>query len=264
MDNNKIVEILNDIRADLLTKSTSVELQNLVTILEEKELRIASLEKTVIKLTDRLTELETKSGHFNSVVADITSKNSILESSNRLLDRKCDDQEQVSRKVNIRFVGIDLKENETPDSLLAVIKAECNRLDLGLSDGDFDHCHRNGKVDSTGEKPKQTVLLKMRSWHGRNVIYENRKRMKNIKVFHDLTTRRRKLLAEANEMISNGADNVVAFTLADKNCKLKLKSTNGRYFHFNSIEEFSCIVIKLQNEIVGAHFAQDERDELFY
>ncbi len=264
MDSSKIIEILNEIKEELQTKSTSGELQELVTKLEEKEQRIASLESTVTSLTDRMSKLERKVELSDAVVADIASKNSILENSNRLLDRKCDDQEQVSRKVNLRFVGIDLKEHETPDSLLACIKAECNRLELDLSDGDFDHCHRNGKIDSTGDKPKQTVLLKMRSWRGRNVIYENRKKFTPIKVFHDLTTRRRKLLAEANEMVRVGAGNVVDYTFADKNCKLKLKTTDGRFYHFNSNEEFYSVISKLQNDLKGSHFADDEKHETFY
>ena len=263
--------MLSEIKDELKTKSTSIELQDLVAKLEEKERRLASLELTVSALNedlkvrdDKISELEKRVSRLDVLTNANSCKNAVLENCNKLLERKCDDHEQISRKVNLRLIGIDLKANETPDSLLDDIKAECNRLELGLSDADFDHCHRNGKIDSSSDKQKQAVLLKMRSWRGRNTIYENRKKFTGIKVYHDLTYRRKTLLFETGEMINiHGVSKVADYVMADKNCKLKLKASNGRYFQFNSIEEFTGIVHKLQNDLLGPEFNSAERSELF-
>lgn len=270
MDINKVMDVLNEIKEDLKTKSTSTELQELVSKLEEKEVRIVALESSVVSINeqtklrdDKINELEKQMDLLDTRTRSTERQNSLLEHTVSLLERKCDDHEQISRKVNLRFVGIDIKDDETPDTLLATIKAECTKLGLAIDDADFDHCHRNGRINSTGNVRKQTVLLKMRSWRGRNIIYENRRNFP-FKIYHDLTLRRKTLLDDANEMIeSPDVNRVVDFAMADKNCKLKLKSSNGRYFHFNSLEEFNGTVQRLQNDSMGSGFTHDEKDELF-
>ncbi len=192
----------------------------------------------------------------NERVANISQHTSLL------LERKCDDQEQISRKVNLRIVGIEIKEDETPETLLNVIKNECIHHDLKLRDWDFDHCHRNGKIDRSTDVPRQTVLIKMRSWRARDIIFQNRKKFA-FKIYHDLTSRRKNLLNDANDFIKSDADDLLDFALADKNCKLKVKDTNGRYHHFNSIEELHRVFGELQIKQLGPEFARDEKHELF-
>ena len=271
---NEINQSIESIKIDLKTKATSVELNDLLTSLAEKDKRISSLESTVASLTEentkrdeRIANLESKFDRFSF----LESRCAILENSSKLLERKADDLEQNTRKCNLRISGIDIEVGEYPNSLLQRIKTECRKLDLNLNDVEFDHCHRNGRVDKRGEKPKQVVLLKMRSWSSRNLIYQRRKDFP-FKINHDLTTRRQNILSEAIDLIkSPDHADTFEYALADKNCKLKLKSVDGRFHHFSSISELMTLSVKFQLQHkegeagdVGGYIKAQEADELFY
>ncbi len=238
--------------------------------LAEKGERIVAIETSLASMTeenqtrdDKIETLEKKIDELAIINRENEKKINTYNHISLLLERKADDQEQISRKVNLRINGIELSVGETPDSLLGLIKTECTKLNLNLSDADFDHCHRNGKIVTDGDVRTQTVLLKMRSWRGRNIIYEKRGEFP-FKVRHDLTFRRMNVLKDANEFASSpDSKNFLEYALADKNCKLKVKSSNGRYYHVNSIEEVRALAMKLQMEAMGSEYANDATDELF-
>ena len=272
MDVNEVLKKLNEmnqsietIKNNLETKVTSTELKDILTCIAEKDQRISALESTVAALTEGNAERDAKIDKLEKKFDRLTfleSRCAILEHSSKLLERKADDLEQNSRKCNLRISGIDLNIGESPDSLLQTIKTECRKLDMKLNDSDFDHCHRNGRIDKRGEKPKQVILLKMRSWSARNLIYQKRKDFP-FKVNHDLTARRNNLLTDAIEMIDDNPD-LFQYALADKNCKLKVKSSDGRYHHFSSMCELMALSMKLQVEqFDGGNYMKDqEEDEL--
>ena len=217
------------------------------------EKSIQLLEVAVKERDVNIEKLETRVDRLEQLYEESVRQSALVKSTSLLLERKIDDGEQISRKCNLRFVGIKLEKEETPASILNAIKTECKRLDLGIDDSDFDHCHHNGKI-TTGEdnESRQTVLLKMRAWNARDKIFQNRHRFQ-WKIYHDLTKRRKELLDYINDEISNlenrTVSNVVEYALADKNCKLKVKAKSGRYYHFNSQEEFATIVIRLQTKM---------------
>ena len=274
MDAQVILNKLDEIQQALATKASSQEIQDVLTKLHEKEAQIEALESNVAKLTadiesrDKLlTALNQRIDRLELETSSNETKRASLEHLSYLHGRKIDDQEQVSRKVNLRINGIAIQENETPASLLREIKEECKKVDVDVGDGDFDHCHRNGKVYKDAEgNTKQTVLLKMRSWAARDRLYQNRKKFK-FKIGHDLTFRRQQLFTKANELIKSDPSfqKMVDYALADKNCKLKLKSKIGKYYHFNSESELYSIVHKLDDANLSREFINDEkRNELFY
>ena len=261
------MEKLDAIQEDLKTKATSTELLDLVIKLNEKEERIVALETRVESLENELkssnVRIDELAGRLVSLECSKLTNEHLNLCTSDLLSRKIDDQEQVSRKVNLRVVGLPIERNESPDTLLTQIKAECEKLQLGLCDADFDHCHRNGKILHDGDVAKQSVLLKMRSWRARNIMFENRKKFK-FKLYHDLTIRRRELLDETNKHVQSAdVKDVVLYTFADKNCKLKIRAVNGRYLHFSSLDEFLSLVDKLQRDSLDKAFHIDERDEVF-
>ena len=58
---------------------------------------------------------------------------------------------------------------------------------------------------------------------------------------------------------------VVSYAFADTNCKLKFKTTKGKFLGFSTKEEFLSLVCKLGDELMGEAFIRDaEDDELFY
>ena len=271
MDTKLLLSKLEEIQNDLRTKASSDELREVLTDLREKGERISTLETKVDELTKSVEsrdatvlELQKRLSILEDRSVDNARRNSELEHISHLRGRKVDDQEQVSRKVNLRIKGIPIKEDETTTSLLDIVKAECERVGVGVVSGDFDHCHRNGKVLKDGN---QSILLKMRSWAARNQIYQNRKEF-NFKTSHDLTARRQQLFTKANELLESDETfkKVVEYPLADKNCKLKLKAKNGRYFHFNSEHELLSLVQKLLDERnLPSNVVEDEKNsELYY
>ena len=94
----------------------------------------------------------------------------------------------------------------------------------------------------------------------------------------DLTTRREKLLEAAKEELENSTSDsdddetlgatarTIQYVFIDENCKLKLKSKGGKYFMFNSMDEFFSIVLRLDFEGVASHEHVDDeaKGELYY
>ena len=156
--------------------------------------------------------------------------------------------------------------NETPASLMTIIKNGCNKLDLGLQDGDFDRCHRNGASYSKNGSKHQIILLKLCSWRARDILYQNRK-LFPFSVNHDLTKRRHGILKYVRETIENteSVSNVIGYVFADKNCKLKCKDKNDKFYGFSTKEEFLTLVDKISSEQMGDAFIEDEsKNELYY
>ena len=110
-------------------------------------------------------------------------------------DRKRDDQEQFSRKVNLKLVGIEVQSNDSPEIILTKIKEEVNGLVLPIPDVEYDRCHKIGRKYTRNGKTCQDVLLS--SAFGELAIYftdiVNRKSF-SFKVLPDLTTGRQRLL----------------------------------------------------------------------
>jgi hypothetical protein len=263
-----ISQTLNEIKIELGTKATSAEINNLLEKIEEKETRICTLEIALDEqkveidfLKTRLVTLENRAAvserefAHNRVISDLNS-------------RLIDDQEQVSRKVNLRIDGLDVTPNESTTSLMAKITSECGKLNLDLIDHDFDRCHRIGPMKTTSSgKSYQSLILKLCSWRARDIIYTNRKKFP-FKVNHDLTKKRYGILDQVRVMIDEyeSVFKVVSFAFVDRNCKFKFKSINNKFYGFSSTSEFSTLVARIGVEqLMTDQFSLDEQnDELFY
>ena len=211
--------------------------------------------KTIANLLTRMESMENRMSYF--------------EHSSYLQGRKLDDLEQVSRKNNLKLCGIGVDANDTPDILMKAITDEyLGKEGIDLKRCDFDRCHRVGRKYKRDDKLCQDVLLRMCSWNARNTIYKNRKRFRFF-IKADLTTRRQDILNyarnEASESSDDSVGRTVDYVFADENCKLKLKSKNGKYFTFSSELEFSNLVTHLDQELLSSpEFIADEKTELFY
>ena len=60
-------------------------------------------------------------------------------------ERKIDDGEQFSKKINLTIEGIPVEKNETPVILMTKLKEHINTLGLNIADFCYDKCHRDGK-----------------------------------------------------------------------------------------------------------------------
>jgi hypothetical protein len=167
--------------------------------------------------------------------------------------RKMDDQEQFSRKINLKLKGIEVGARDSPDIILKRIKDEVNRLGLNIPENEFDRCHRVGRKYNFQGKTFQNVLLKLCFWRTRDLLYQNRKKFK-FQISPDLTTRRQDVLQCAKNHIDSDDDTYVDFIYVDVNCNLKVKGKDNKFYGFNSENEFLCIIDRLRFE----YFATDE------
>ena len=228
---------------------TLVDLRNLF---EEK---FTQQQIIINNLLTRITALEAKvntNNHFNTHIANT-------------LDRKLDDIEQFSRKINLRLTGIVVEQNDTPLKLMNQIKKEASDLNLGIPDDEFDRCHRVGRTFTKNGRTHQCVLLKLCFWRTRDIIYQNRKKL-SFKVSADLTPRRKGILEFAQDEIEAtgdmATDRVVDYVFCDQNCKLKFKSKKNKFYTFSSESEFLMIVARLDHQLcASSELIEDERNK---
>ena len=98
-----------------------------------------------------------------------------------LNNRKIDDSEQFSRKINLRLSGIKVDSNDSPDHIMKSIQDQAAALNLGIEASAFDRCHRiGGKYYKTGIL-YQDVLLKLCLWETRNILYKNTVQFQGIR-----------------------------------------------------------------------------------
>ena len=178
---------------------------------------LAPLEKTIADLSQALSEIKTFfNDRFTSqqrIINKLVTRVERLENRmafsqhvTTLHERKIDDLEQISRKVNLRINGIALFPNESPQKIMENISAEVlSHTDLGMAD--FDRCHRVGGIFNKNGTRHQDVLLKLCSWRARDVLYRNRKTF-SFFVKPDLTSRRQEVLKSARNELEESTSTV--------------------------------------------------------
>ena len=81
-----------------------------------------------------------------------------------LYERKMDDMEQISRKVNLRLKGIEVSRNDSPAIIMEKIKEELIVNNVDLPPSEIDRCHRVGSRYVQNGKTYQDVLVKFGFW----------------------------------------------------------------------------------------------------
>ena len=247
-------EILAPLKANIA--QTNEALAQIHKLYEEK---FSRQQREIVNLQFRVQQLESKLSYQEHVTA--------------LHDRRLDDLEQVSRKVNSRLKGIEVLQGDSPEKLKATIKAEIDRLGIEIPVEEIDRCHRVGRSFFSGASSKvQDVLVKFRTWHSRDLMYQRRKEF-TFKAYADLTSGRSNLLKRIRDFLnevdgeptSRAAERVVDFVFADKNCKIKFKSHAGRYYTVNSELESLSLVSRLDDSLTHVDaFKADEDNRSKY
>ena len=233
--------------------------------LSELDKVLKPLETSILMIQNSIAALRS---FFACELDKIRSRLNILESrcamNETFVDlqlRKRYDNEQYSRKTNLRLSNIIIENNETPGSLMEKIQYIVSDCDVNTSLHDYDRCHRIGKKYKNKGNTCQDVLLRLVTWTARDKIYQKRKQLP-FKVFADLTTRRSDILVFATTEARDDrrTNQLVKYVFCDVNCKLKVCSTSNKFFAFNSENEFFNIVTKLDMEATASHeFLEDER-----
>ena len=228
MDEETIKGIIEKAIQDLTTKD---DMQKLIVRLEEK------LERLLVEKIDEIKKpLEDK-------IQGLESKLSVYEAHMQDLEVKIDDNEQYSRRSSLRITGIPLPQNEKESS------EECTKkvmdvfaeLEVDISEDGIDRAHRVGKKTTDGDGIEgQAMIVKLNSWKDRVAVYRERKKLKDKRIYVDLTFRRAKLLKLAQTLVKTNP--VFDFAFADINCRLGVKGTDDRFQFFNTKEELLSIV----------------------
>ena len=243
---------------------------SILTPLREKLTEVFTLISDIEKRFDE------RFNRHDKIISNLLTRIEYLESRSEysihlanLNKRKIDDNEQQSKKSNLLIEGIPVERNENPTKLLERIKAHISSFCIGVPDNAYDLCHRVGRRHTStniikkpvvAEEPEtqenvgvpdvtensetsetivhQSILLKMSYRCFRHIVYHHRKMFTEFRVYPQLTNRRRDLLFFAQDEIRNSYHENVHFVFADKNCKLKIRTKSGRFFGFNSKEEF--------------------------
>ena len=233
-------------------ESTSTEnMENLTR--SELETILKPLEDSIETIKNSLGAIRTmfhmKMKKLQTRVNVIESRCALNENLIYLQGRKIDDNEQYSRKTNLKLVGIELKKRDNPRELMEHIQKTVAEFEIDVHNFDYDRCHRMGKIYKYKGVTYQNVLLRLRSWTARDNIYKKRKELP-FKIQADLTTRRSELLAYAKDQVVNEpeANRVAEFVFCDENCKMKIFSKLKKFYAFSSEYEFLSIINRLDNE----------------
>ena len=197
----------------------------------EKDELLKIVESLLITRDVRISDLESKVSNLESENISLNKSVNQLTNDLHLVDiridqvtRIADDQNQYSRKQNIIIDGLKIKRSDTDKHIRNLVLAQIRRLDLDIDDYEVDRAHRieTAYHDKNG-KPHIPIVVRLTSWYARNEIYEARHefRKSNIYIRPDLTARRKDLLSDAEDIISeenSGASNLIEFVFVDRNC----------------------------------------------
>lgn len=191
-----LMKVLNDIRED--QKTTKRDFNTSYEALHSK------LEENSIALQNALLKIE----EFSTKLDDLQTENKDLKCKVAELESKVDDLEQYSRRNCVEIQGISEENNE---SVLEIVKDVGRALNMEISDGMIDTCHRLGKKDSTYTRPRGIIVKFVRRLDKESLMKKRREkkdfstRHLNLKTPSDdpvyvnesLSPMRRKLLAIA-------------------------------------------------------------------
>ena len=146
----ELKNMLEDIKKQLAEKATTAQINKLIEEIKAKDQKIKSLE-------EKVDELE--------------AKVSIQEKTITLLERKTDNGEQYTRRLNLRINGIPSEKNENDKACLTKVINEVKKLNIDVDVSSFDRAHRLGPVkeDEHGNPLPRTMIVRLTSFRERNI-----------------------------------------------------------------------------------------------
>ena len=104
---------------------------------------------------DKLEEkLEKQANRFNELEGQIALQKKMSD----LLEIKCDNNEQYSRRTSIRIHGTEVSENESVDNVMAVVKSCHEKINVPFDQDNIDRVlelERNTSMKILGRKSNQ-------------------------------------------------------------------------------------------------------------
>ena len=204
---------------------------------KESNEKIDRLLKEIKAKDDKINSLESKVEVLEGNVA-------ILINTVKKLERKCDDNEQYSRRTSLRISDIpSTGGREIGDKSIDLVVETVNQIrGVNIKKSDIDRAHRVGKVIPNATYPR-IMIVKFKYWNTREMVYKGRKQLEYNNLFLDLTKRRLDLKKLAIDKVKKIEK--VQFVFADINCLLCLKTSDEKFMYFSSEEELDTILASL-------------------
>ena len=165
------------------------------------------------EMANKLDMLTTKLEQLTEHLATKDVKIATLETTINKLETKIDDQEQYSRRANIRIQGIkeDVKGEDIETKVLHLPNKEM-KLNPPLTSTDLERSHRLGRVAIDQVRPR--TVVRFRSERIRDAVFRSRETLKEfnanqllpnrIYLNEDLTARRSSLAYKTRELKKRG------------------------------------------------------------
>ena len=213
-----------------LTSLLSAQIDELKSIVNEKNQLIEQLSEKVVSVVQRNVELSGELQHLR-------------ESTHVGVD----DLEQYGRKNNLRIEGIVVGDEETPAQLTAKVAETLNAMGAEVTPDDFFRLHRSGKTRMVDGRRVAQTIVRFRSWAARTRAFTTRYaktgetrevvRARPHFVRLDLTKRRLLLLDNAQSKLRNH-DHAHAYADSECNLLVVIRDTNEKY-RFNTTRELN-------------------------
>ena len=229
-------------------------------LINQKELQKTSEKELLIKQNESISVLEDK-------VRNLERESAIAKIHRLFLEKSINQNEQYSRKQNLVIDGLRIKKDDTDVHIRNLIIKEINNLELDIKDFEVVRAHRTGSsyVDKKGVR-HTPVLCRFATWRPRDIVYKARNQSRYF-FKADLTSFNSSALKYATDSIRNtnsSANRLIDYAFADRNCKLTIKSKDGRYLHFNSETEFDRQVDYIEDTQPPYEHIMEMLDKYFY
>lgn len=161
----------------------------------QKVVEAISSQISKIVLNQLETFLQAHTDKINDLQKQVESKENEIRQLREEIETKCDDQEQYSRRNNIRVFGIPESDSECCDELVLNV---CKIVGSDTSLRDIDRCHRVGPKSPGKARP---IIVKFTSYRARQEVFRNKRKLKGsgTTIREDLTSTRLAILKAAVE-----------------------------------------------------------------
>jgi hypothetical protein len=148
-----------------------------------------------IDLQDTINDLKAE---CTSLRQELDSCKDEIRAMKREFSTKIDDQEQYTRRANLRVYGVP--EGRSEDTNEIVIKLVKEKLNVQITRQDVDRSHRLGKPPIDGKKNSpRPIIVRFTSYAARSSVFKEKRRLKGsgVTIREDLTPKRREVLRKA-------------------------------------------------------------------
>ena len=175
---------------------------------------------------------------LNKEIVSLQSEVKMLKSKLSEASAKANDNEQYSRRNNIRIFG--LPETEGEDCYDLVLKLCQNDLEINVARDELDRAHRVGKPKDSRDgqtlPPPHAMIVKLAGYSAKMKFFRARRKLGPKKIFinEDLTKENHKLLLHVKKQCPEGVsvysvDGTIMVRTSDRVYRIKRKEDLEKY-----------------------------------